>query len=81
MLGSKDDHLFPSLPIRGRGKKRHRGIGGICTSHLQSVRLWETIGKSTNEFPRRRTDKCVHTEGHTVHGKACSGTQFVQIPL
>lgn len=53
-MGSKDDHLFPSLPIQGeRGeKKRHRGMDGVFTSHLQNIRLWETIGKSTNEFPR-----------------------------
>lgn len=49
-MGSKDDHLFPILPIQGerREKKKknsHRGMegggveGGVAHPHLQNTRL------------------------------------------
>lgn len=81
-MGSKDDHLLPSLPIQGDGwwsgggEEQHRGIEGVCTSHLQNTRLWETIGKSCGEFPGKRADKCEHTDRRTEHENACSRTRL-----
>lgn len=57
----------------GEEKRSRRSTEGVCTSHLQNIGLWETIDKSTAEFPGNCADKCVHTEWHTVHQKAQEG--------
>lgn len=68
VMGSKEDGAFPSLPVQGRRKiKRRWGSEGVCTSHLQNTRLWETIGKSTSEFPGKPADKRAHPPSNILY--------------
>lgn len=58
-MGSKDDHLFPSLPIHGE-EGETKALRGAFTFHLQNTRLSETIGKSSSGFPGKCAEKCEH---------------------